>query len=90
MTPDTGESGNLGVTASLRAKVTRRALRLAWWGVLTIAAGAVVALRWDNIWTGALSELDRGLLVVLVLRLLLPLVSEFEGFGFKFRSQLDE
>ncbi len=60
-----------------------------WWAVLTVAAGVAVILKWENIWDGPLTELTRGLAVLFVLLLLLPLISEFEGFGFKLRSQLD-
>ncbi len=81
-----------GFWRHLRDKITKRGLRFAWWVALTLGAGVAVVLRWATIWTsaGVLSELDRGLLVLLVLLLLLPVISEFEGFGFKLRSQLDE
>ncbi len=65
--------------------------RFAWWIVLTIGVVVAVAMRWHTIWTegGVLSDLDRGLLVLGVLLLLLPVVSQFEGFGFKVRAPLD-
>jgi hypothetical protein len=71
-------------------KVTKRGLRVAWWVALTIGVGVGVVLKWDTIWTGTMTELSRGLAILFVLLVLLPIISEFEGFGFKLRTQLDE
>ena len=64
--------------------------KIAWWSVLSISIAVILFDRLVAIRSGTATGIDATLLVIFLILLLLPLFQEFDLFGIKLKSKIDE